>query len=117
LGWNPHGIESGFADAIAASSSLNRAPRRLEFGIGAHRSGFLSGARFVRRLRKPLRLAREARPEIDWSPCAMGSCVDPGTTGSPVPEPSTWAMMLLGFAGRGYAGYRRVKAVHAALVE
>jgi PEP-CTERM motif len=26
---------------------------------------------------------------------------------STVPEPSTWAMMLLGFAGLGYAGYRR----------
>jgi hypothetical protein len=24
-----------------------------------------------------------------------------------VPEPATWAMMLLGFAGLGYAGYRR----------
>jgi PEP-CTERM motif len=23
-----------------------------------------------------------------------------------VPEPSTWAMMLLGFAGLGFAGYR-----------
>jgi hypothetical protein len=23
------------------------------------------------------------------------------------PEPSTWAMMLIGFAGPGYAGYRR----------
>ncbi len=32
-----------------------------------------------------------------------------------VPEPSTWAMMLLGFAGLGYAGYRRVRAGHAAL--
>jgi hypothetical protein len=26
---------------------------------------------------------------------------------APVPEPSTWAMMLLGFAGLGFAGYRR----------
>ena len=26
-----------------------------------------------------------------------------------IPEPSTWAMMLLGFAGLGYAGYRRAK--------
>ena len=26
-----------------------------------------------------------------------------------VPEPSTWAMMLLGFAGLGYAGYSRSK--------
>jgi hypothetical protein len=25
---------------------------------------------------------------------------------SSVPEPSTWAMMLLGFAGLGFAGYR-----------
>jgi hypothetical protein len=24
-----------------------------------------------------------------------------------VPEPSTWAMMLIGFAGLGYAGYRQ----------
>ena len=25
---------------------------------------------------------------------------------APVPEPSTWAMLLLGFAGLGYAGFR-----------
>jgi hypothetical protein len=30
-------------------------------------------------------------------------------TVSPVPEPSTWAMMLLGFAGVGYGIYRRKK--------
>jgi hypothetical protein len=27
----------------------------------------------------------------------------------PVPEPSTWAMMLLGFVGLGFAAYRRCK--------
>ena len=27
-------------------------------------------------------------------------------TKSAAPEPSTWAMMLLGFAGIGFAGYR-----------
>jgi hypothetical protein len=33
---------------------------------------------------------------------------------SAVPEPSTWAMMLLGFAGVGFAGYRstRTRAAH-----
>jgi hypothetical protein len=35
---------------------------------------------------------------------------------SVVPEPSTWAMMLLGFAGLGYAGHRaRRSAIAAAL--
>jgi PEP-CTERM motif len=32
-----------------------------------------------------------------------------------VPEPSTWAMMLLGFAGLGLVGYRRARAGHAQL--
>jgi PEP-CTERM motif-containing protein len=30
------------------------------------------------------------------------------------PEPSTWAMMMLGFAGLGFAGYRRSHKVAAA---
>jgi hypothetical protein len=34
---------------------------------------------------------------------------------SAVPEPSTWAMMLLGFGGLGLAGYRRTKKGAAAL--
>jgi PEP-CTERM motif len=34
--------------------------------------------------------------------------------GGVVPEPSTWAMMLLGFAGLGYAGYRRALGLRAA---
>jgi probable HAF family extracellular repeat protein len=32
-----------------------------------------------------------------------------GPPPAPVPEPSTWAMMLFGFAGLGYAGYRQAK--------
>jgi hypothetical protein len=35
---------------------------------------------------------------------------------SSIPEPSTWAMMLLGFACLGFVGYRRAKAGHATLV-
>ncbi len=36
---------------------------------------------------------------------------------SPVPEPSTWAMLLLGFAGLGYAGVRQArKAGHLTAV-
>jgi hypothetical protein len=32
-----------------------------------------------------------------------------------VPEPSTWAMMILGFAGLGFMGYRRRKSVAIAV--
>ena len=35
--------------------------------------------------------------------------VDIGTSVSGVPEPSTWAMMLLGFLGVGFVAYRRKK--------
>jgi hypothetical protein len=35
-------------------------------------------------------------------------------TGSVVPEPSTWAMMLLGFAGLGFAGYRHARKARPA---
>jgi hypothetical protein len=34
--------------------------------------------------------------------------------GGAVPEPSTWAMMLAGFAGLGFAGYRRAREPRAA---
>jgi hypothetical protein len=33
-------------------------------------------------------------------------CPGVGNLASTVPEPPTWAMMLLGFAGLGFAGYR-----------
>jgi hypothetical protein len=35
-------------------------------------------------------------------------------TGSVIPEPSIWAMMLLGFAGLGFAGYRHSRRTGAA---
>jgi PEP-CTERM motif len=37
-------------------------------------------------------------------------------TGAVVPEPSTWAMMLPGFAGLGYAGYRKTRQAAVASV-
>jgi hypothetical protein len=44
-----------------------------------------------------------------------GRCVS-FTNVSAIPEPSTWAMMLIGFAGLGYAAYRRQKKNAVALV-
>jgi len=39
----------------------------------------------------------------------QGNLLDNVSVGTGVPEVSTWAMMLLGFAGLGFAGYRRGK--------
>ena len=36
------------------------------------------------------------------------------TQHSAVPEPSTWAMLLIGFAGLGFAGYRKAKTTRTA---
>jgi PEP-CTERM motif len=43
---------------------------------------------------------------------AFGQLVNRGQTEVKlaVPEPSTWAMMLLGFVGLGYAGFRKARA-------
>jgi hypothetical protein len=42
--------------------------------------------------------------------CAVGAPVGgTGTVTGGVPEASTWALMLLGFASLGYVGYRRAR--------
>jgi hypothetical protein len=38
-----------------------------------------------------------------------------GVADNAVPEPSTWAMMLIGFAGLGYSAYRRRSRVATAV--
>ena len=44
--------------------------------------------------------------QIDWSACDANECGGSTRQGA-VPEPSTWAMMLLGFAGVGFMANRR----------
>ena len=54
----------------------------------------------------------DGNESIDWNP--IGAAATRAGTGG-VPEPSTWAMMLVGFAGLGYAGFRtRKKAISIA---
>jgi len=38
-----------------------------------------------------------------------GVSLDVSPVTSDIPEPSTWAMLLLGFAGLGFAGYRKAR--------
>ena len=46
---------------------------------------------------------------------ATGADSGTGGVGGAIPEPSTWAMMLLGFAGLGYASYRASRRAANAL--
>jgi hypothetical protein len=47
--------------------------------------------------------------DTSWTNTAFVN-VQPDGPVAGVPEPSTWAMLLLGFAGIGYAGFRRSKS-------
>ena len=53
-------------------------------------------------------IALNAAVTLDTNNIDIGGCNTP-PGGSPVPEPSTWAMMLLGFTGLALLGYRRAR--------
>jgi PEP-CTERM motif len=52
---------------------------------------------------------------VDYNIQGSAALSNVTTSSSAVPEPSTWGMMLLGFVGLGFAGYRRARAGHATL--
>jgi hypothetical protein len=59
-----------------------------------------------------INLGSNLGPNIDLTLSVNGSGVFAAGVGT-VPEPSTWAIMLIGFGGLALAGYRRAKAGHA----
>jgi PEP-CTERM motif len=54
-------------------------------------------------------------PNIDLTINGFGAFVIGGVVEA-VPEPSTWAMMLIGFAGLGFVGYRTKSRVDVRVV-
>ncbi len=55
----------------------------------------------------------EAAIAPDPGPNDVGSSFTFVQVHGAIPEPTTWAMMLLGFAGLGYAGYRKARRATA----
>ena len=57
------------------------------------------------------------REILDFTPADRNALSQILATGraSAAPEPSTWATMILGFAGLGFAGYRKAKSGTSAL--
>jgi hypothetical protein len=54
-------------------------------------------------------------PEVHLAISGSGDFVFGGAVEA-VPEPSTWAMMLLGFSGLGFSGYRTESRVNVRVV-
>ncbi len=54
-------------------------------------------------------IALTAAVTMQGNDVGIGGCNSPpgGSSPSAIPEPSTWAMMLLGFAGLGFVGCRK----------
>jgi hypothetical protein len=50
-----------------------------------------------------------AAPVTSVTSTSSQNSLEVASVSSAVPEPSTWAMMLIGFAGLGYAAYRKTK--------
>ena len=44
-----------------------------------------------------------------FTPGIFGPNFEVGKVGAAVPEPATWAMLLVGFAGLGFVGYRQTR--------
>jgi hypothetical protein len=54
-----------------------------------------------------INLGSDLGPNIDLTLSVIDGPGGAFAVGGAVPEPSTWAMMLFGFAGLAWAGYRR----------
>ena len=105
-----------FVSLVYNSNDLSEditSPSLLTGGVNADGSIALG----VLNIRGPLNFPQFSETdEGDWQlmPNATTTTPDLGTDGkftlavhTAIPEPSTWAMMLLGFAGLGFAGYLR----------
>jgi hypothetical protein len=63
----------------------------------------------------PLGTTADPVQSVQWAPGPQDDGYSGATDANPsgyvvpVPEASTWAMMLVGFAGLGFAGYRRTR--------
>ena len=143
-GWNPYGLDdvshnwwnvySGSVTFNLSGSRLNvvwgspndddpTSSNSVSFYSGANGTGSLLGTVLASDLYSNFAgIANTTDPGylVSFAPGKFGSVVF-GTVPSDfefavvgVPEPSTWAMLLLGFAGLGYAGFRKPKGARAA---
>jgi len=95
----------GFALALAASDPPFNGLTMLSDTIPASLLGVPRGMALAKTaLTTPVTL--DCKSLLGCTLASTSANVSGTFSAGAVPEPSTWAMMLLGFAGLGYAGYR-----------
>jgi hypothetical protein len=97
----------GSAQYLAAFQGQGNEQLRLEFAIppGDTILDFTQGVIYG------FQLQGNEGGFADTADFSLGTITE---SSSPTPEPSTWVLLLLGFAGLGFAGYRSRKAVSIA---
>jgi hypothetical protein len=103
-----------FAKAKPDDLIIGATPDAPNASMYQHTPFILGEAQFTVDLSSPFNLGDIAYVKFGYGTTpTLGGPIDGVTFGqisSSVPEPSTWAMLLIGFAGLGYAGYRRASA-------
>ena len=97
-------MKSSDSYRISFDATVTASLPGIEHDLVRHQYDQRYGFRGQRRRHSRLhRTGRSAQPSSRTTP--------PPVRRRPTPEPSTWAMMLLGFAGLAFIGYRRAPAL------
>ena len=103
-----------FAQGKPDDLIIGAAPDAPNASLYQHTPFIVGEAQFTIDLSSQFSLADIAYVRFEYGTApALGGPIDGVSIrniSSTVPEPSTWAMLLIGFAGLGYAGYRRALA-------
>jgi hypothetical protein len=117
FGCSPSVVPSGCGSgAFAVSASVDDSPLNDHtFSIFIEASGNLDGSvgpmgSFSAFVDPQVSIDCAKATFADCSAYSLVVAPDSFTVGGGVPEPATWAMMAIGFAGLGFAGYRRMKS-------
>jgi hypothetical protein len=98
---DPNNAQGGKTPTDAPGIQIDEASFAASAGDQSHSgSGFLPGS-------SPFSLSDQGTLLLEAGATVSGG--QSTTVSAAVPEPSTWAMMAIGFAGIGFAGYKRAR--------
>ena len=109
---NPASLPVGPFTSLQFSSGYHNGPTFLDYAGGAYGPGWVPSAVGDTLAWSGISSAYLSQGQLLFSNLegtANHANFDAANLVAGVPEPSTWTMLILGFAGLGFAGYRREK--------